>query len=138
MPDIQKLICPDCGEAVEATHQSRHSLDEIPRREFLQKAGKAAIAIAATPLLNFASPLVIRETGEAAETMVKRLRDTLSEAQKKAVLLPWNDPRRLRVDNNWSVVPQRLGEFYSREQQAIVQEILKGVTSEEGYEKILR
>jgi hypothetical protein len=137
MADIQKRICPDCGEAVEATNQSRHSLDEIPRREFLQKAGKAAVAFAATPLLNFASPLVGRETGETAETMVKRLRDSLTEPQKKAVLLPWNDPRRLRVDNNWSVVPQRLGEFYSREQQTIIREILKGVTSEEGYEKIL-
>lgn len=138
MFDQPKLICPDCGEAVEATTQSRHFFHEIPRRDFLQKAGKAAVAVAVTPLLNFASPFIARETGETAETMVKRFRDTLSEAQKKAVLLPWNDPRRLRVDNNWSVVPQLLGEFYSREQQAIIQEILKGVTSEEGYEKILR
>lgn len=138
MFDHPKLFCPDCGEAVEATNQSRHPLHEMPRREFLQKAGKAAAAVAVTPLLNIASPLVARETGETAETMVKRLRDTLSEAQAKAVLLPWHDPRRLRVENNWRVVPQRLGEFYSREQQAIIQEILKGVTSEEGHEKILR
>ncbi len=138
MFDHPKLFCPDCGEAVEATNQSRHPFHEMPRREFLQKAGKAAVAVAVAPLLNFASPIFARETGETAETMVKRLRDTLTEVQKKAVLLPWNDPRRLRVDNNWSVVPQRLGEFYSREQQVVIQKILKGVTSEGGYEKILR
>jgi hypothetical protein len=138
MPEIQKLICPDCGEAVAATNQSRRLLHKIPRREFLQKVGKAAVAVAATPLLDFASPIFARKTGETAETMVKHLRDSLTETQKKAVLLPWNDPRRLHVENNWRVVPQQLGELYSREQQAIIQEILKAVTSEEGHEKILR
>jgi len=138
MFDYPKLICPDCGEAVEATNQSHHPLHEMPRREFLQKASKAAAAVAVAPLLNFASPIFARETGEAAETMVKRLRDTLTEAQKKAVLLPWNDLRRLQVNNNWRVVPQVIDEFYSGEQQRLIQEIPKGVTSEEGYEKILR
>jgi len=138
MLDRPKLICPDCGEMVDATNQRRHSVHEIPRREFLQKAGKVAVAVAASPLLNFASPIYASETGETAETMVKRLRDTLTETQKKAILLPWSDPRRLRVENNWRVVPQRLGEFYSSEQQVIIQEILKAVTSEEGHEKILR
>ena len=138
MSSLPNRICPDCGEAVTATNQSRHLLHEIPRREFLQKAGKAAVAIAATPLLNFASPLITPESGETAETMVKYLRDMLTEAQKKAVLLPWNDPRRLQVNNNWRVVPQAIDEFYSSEQQRLIQEILKGVTSAEGYEKILR
>lgn len=138
MSDTSKLFCPDCGEAIDTTKQSRHPFHEIPRREFLQKAGKAAVAVAAAPLLNFAPPTFSRETDETAETMVKRLHDTLTETQKKVILLPWNDSRRLRVENNWRVVPQRLGEFYSREQQAIIQEILKAVTSEEGHEKILR
>jgi hypothetical protein len=138
MFDHPKLNCPDCGEAVEATNQSRHSFHEIPRRAFLQTTGKAAVAIAAAPLLNFASPLIARETGEMAETLVKRLHDTLTEAQKKAVLLPWNDARRLQVNNNWRVVPQAIDEFYSSEQQRLIQEILQGVTSEEGDEKILR
>ncbi len=138
MPVPSKLFCPDCGETVDATNQSRHPFHEIPRREFLQKSVKAAVTVAATPLLNFASPIFTREMSETAETLVKRLHDTLTETQKKTILLPWNDPRRLRVENNWRVVPQRLGEFYSREQQAIIQEILKAVTSEEGHEKILR
>jgi hypothetical protein len=138
MPDHLKRICPDCGEAVDATNQSRHHLHEMPRREFLQKAGKAAAAVVAAPLLNLSSPAIRRETGETAETLVERLRDTLTAAQKKAVLLPWNDSRRLQVNNNWRVVPQRLGEFYSTDQQALIREILKGVTSAEGYEKVLR
>ena len=134
LPDM----CPDCGEAVNAGNLSRHVEHEMTRREFLQKAGKVAAGVAAVPMLYSAAPLVKRETNEPAETLVKRLRDSLSEPQKRTILLPWTDSRRLQVNNNWRVVPQPIDEFYSREQQHLIQEILKAITSEEGYEKILR
>jgi len=130
--------CPDCGEVVDAGNPSRHAEHEITRREFLQKVGKAAASVVAAPIILHAAPLIKRETSEPAETLVKRLRDSLSDAQKRTILLPWNDSRRLQVNNNWRVVPQQIDEFYSREQQHLIQEILKAVTSEEGYEKILR
>lgn len=130
--------CPDCGEAVNASNLSRHVEHEITRREFLQKVGKVAAGVAAAPMIYSVAPLVKWETNEPAETLVKRLRDSLSEAQKRTILLPWNDSRRLQVNNNWRVVPQQIDEFYLREQQNLIQEILKAVTSEEGYEKILR
>jgi hypothetical protein len=134
----KKLFCPDCGEAVDATDHSRYLTNEIPRREFLQKVGKAAIAVSAAPLLHLPSPALASATSESAEKMVKQLRDSLTADQKKVILLPWNDLRRLQVNNNWRVVPQHIDEFYSKEQQLIIREILKGVTSEEGYDKITR
>jgi hypothetical protein len=138
MPKPFRVYCPDCGETIDATDHSRHQFSEMPRREFLQKVGKTAVAVAAAPLIHLCSPALASGKNETAETMVKHLRDSLTAEQKKAVLLPWGDPRRLRVENNWRVVPQHLGEFYSKEQQVIIQEILKGVTSEEGYDKIMR
>jgi len=130
--------CPDCGEVVNIGNSSRHAEHEITRREFLQKVGKVAVGVAAAPMIYHAAPLIKRETNEPAETLVKRLRDSLSDSQKRTIQLPWNDSRRLQVNNNWRVVPQHIDDFYSRDQQNLIQEILKGVTSEEGYEKILR
>ncbi len=69
---------------------------------------------------------------------VRQLYESLSDGQKNTVVLPWNDWRRLHVGNNWHVVRQRIGRFYSEEQQEIIRGILKSVTSEEGYEKIIR
>lgn len=130
--------CPDCGETVHAGNLCRLSEHEITRREFLQKVGKVAVGVAATPIILPVVQVIKRETNEPAEALVKRLHDSLSASQKRTILLPWNDSRRLQVNNNWRVVPQQIDAFYSREQQYLVREILKAVTSEEGYEKISR
>jgi hypothetical protein len=48
------------------------------------------------------------------------------------VALPWEDPRRLKVSNNWDIVPQQIGKFYSGDQQQMIRDIFRGVVSEDG------
>ncbi len=138
MSDARKIFCPDCGETVEPVSVSHCISNAMHRREFLKQSGKVAAVVAAAPLLKAVSSFATHKPREAADIFVKRLRDSLTDKQKKAILLPWDDPRRLKVDNNWYAVPQTISDFFSKEQQMLIQEILKGVTSEEGYVKIMK
>ena len=51
--------------------------------------------------------------------------------------LPFDDPKRSQVQNNWAIVKPSIGEL-STEQQALCQEIFKGLCSEEGYERFTK
>lgn len=97
------------------------------RRQFLKSAG--ATALAAGGLL---------PTGRAAaanssspETLVKTLFDSLSEEQSSKVVIPWNDALRMRIENNWHILPQRVGTFFTPDQQAMIREIFLGIHSDE-------
>ena len=108
------------------------------RRDFLKKTSKATIGLVAAPLITQITTAFARGPEEAAEQMVKRLYSSLTSKQRGTLLLPWTNSRRLRVENNWRVVRPRIRQIYSGEQQEMIKEILKGVTSEQGYDKITR
>ncbi len=102
----------------------------LNRRGFLQQAGAAAFAASglglASPAANAAKP-----SGATSETLVKSLYDTLSDEQKSKVVIPWADSLRSRVENNWHILPQRVGEFFTPEQQAMIREVFLQMHSEE-------
>ncbi len=128
-------ICADCG--AEKTRTSKiTALPGITRRDFLGKLGKAAAVAGAAPLITPLEPVFARGPQEPAELAVKELLATLSSVQRVRVLLPWGDPRRLQAHNNWRVIPDRISQVYTRAQQELIREILRGVTSEEGFDKI--
>jgi hypothetical protein len=128
----QSLRCPDCerGDAF------------FTRRDFLKAAGAGATAALA------AGPLVVRtlagEPGSpgpvAAEMMktpenaVKRLFDSFSENQKRAVCFDWDyvDSQRgllrTRVAANWRITEPRIKSgFFTPEQQHLIREIYEGI-----------
>ena len=121
----------------------RHCSDcesQRTRREFLRTAGGVALAGAAGPLLMPRAGLFAAPTKEsAAETAVGRFYDSLSEQQRGAICFPFNDPQRSKISANWHVTKPTIGDdFYTGEQRALITEIVKGVTSEDGYERLLK
>ncbi|NIR50208.1 DUF3500 domain-containing protein [candidate division KSB1 bacterium] len=132
-----QITCPDCEPAAGSKYEMPNSTG-LSRREFLRKTSKAAVVFTVAPYIVTLPPALARGPNEPAEKMVKALKDSLSREQRKLLLLRWDDSRRLRVDNNWRVVSQRVGQIYSSDQKEMIRAILKGVTSEEGYEKIMR
>src|SRR5262245_22775609 len=112
--------CPDC--------------DALDRRDFLTLAGSAALAAGTLSLVPrgvYGAP----SKTSTAESAVKRLFASLTAEQKKVVVLDWDDKRRLTISANWHVTKANVGSF-SAEQQKIIDEILRGVTSADGYERI--
>ena len=121
----QNRICSDCSN--------------VDRRKFIKAAGTAAIASAATPLL-FDSRIVhgAPSTRSQAETVVGQFYDTLSSEQRKVVCLPFDHELRRRISPNWHVVEPLIGsDFYNKDQQRLIDNIVRQVTSADGYELLI-
>lgn len=108
-----------------------HSVD---RRNFLKASALAAASSAFWTLPGaYAAP----STKSAAETAVGEFFNTLSADQKKTICFGMNDPLRQRINANWHVTKPTIGsDFYTVQQRQIVDQIVKNLTSKEGYERL--
>jgi hypothetical protein len=59
----------------------------------------------------------------------------LKDEQKKVVCFPFDHPLRTKINANWKITEPTIGEFFSKEQQATLDEIFRGVVSPDGYER---
>jgi hypothetical protein len=70
---------------------------------------------------------------------VKRLYDSLKDDQTKAICFPFQHKLRMKVNANWGVTDQEIGsDFYTDEQRDLITQIVKGVTSEDGYQRFVK
>lgn len=123
MKEPERSTCPDCER-----------IEPVTRRDFVRAVGGAALA---APLFSLAAPGRVARAADStgAETAVKRLYTTLTSDQRKAICFPFDDPKRNRINANWAITKPTIGDFFTKEQQAIVDEIFKGATSPDGYER---
>lgn len=114
-----------------------HSVElEVARRSFL-KATAAGALVAGTPWLKMVhgSP----SQSSKAETIVGELFESLTDSQKSVVAKPFQDPLRSVVQANWHIVKTRIGDsFYTEKQKVLAKQIVKELTSEDGYDRILK
>ncbi|HZN59933.1 MAG TPA: DUF3500 domain-containing protein, partial [Planctomycetota bacterium] len=126
--------CPEC--------------EGVSRRNFLRTAagviaasGAAGIGLPGVARGALASAAPLAEERKPAETLVKALYESLKPEQKKLVHFPFDHELRSFISNNWHVVDEKegaIGKLYTSDQKALIHEIFKGVTSEEGHEKFLK
>ena len=106
----------------------------------MTKVGSAGLAAGAAALFSSTNqaPAAPSPTS-TAETLVKSLFDTLTEAQKRTVVLPWSDSRRKNISANWRVTKPGIGSnFYTNEQRELIRGIFRNLTSGAGYERFLK
>ena len=110
------MQCPDC--------------DPVDRRQFLKTAalGTAGATIAAA---------LPRKLGGSSETLVATLYTSLSPEQKTKIVFPFDHPLRSKVDNNWHIVPQKIGAFFTADQQAMIEEIFRGLHNPDFVDQVL-
>jgi hypothetical protein len=71
----------------------------------------------------------------SAENVIGELFQSLTAAQRETVCKSFSDPLRQQVSANWHVVKPLIGsDFFSKTQQSMAIEIVRQLTSEEGYE----
>lgn len=123
--DAKTNACSDCES----------SLD---RRSFLQRASAAAIAATVVPSLLAGRSLYAAPTAEsAAESVVAQFYKTLTDTQKKEIVLPFDNDLRSRANANWHITKPKIDDdFFTKEQRALVEEIVRKVTSADGFERI--
>ena len=131
-------ICHGSVMKQASTHETEISCcgfsGEIQRRQFLKKTAGAFGAVATTGSL----PLLAGEKKRPqSETLVKTLFDSLSEEQRKVIVMPFDHDLRFKVDANWHVTKQRIGsEFYTDDQRGMVKDIFMGLHSPEYAETV--
>ena len=122
--------CPDCDGG--------QSFPPFTRREFLKSTAAAAVAAAAMPLALPADAAQKAAKKASSETLVAAFHKTLTDEQRKAVCFPFDHELRSKVDNNWHITEQKLGEFFTKDQQAMVKEIFLGLHSPEYAETVFK
>lgn len=123
MASHQHKSCPDCEPTVS-------------RRTFVRGVGAAAALAATAPLFDSRFAHAAPSPTSAAESAVGRFYQSLSAEQKKAIAFPFDHELRNRIGANWQITKPRIGEaFYTKDQQAIIDEIIRNVTTKEGYDR---
>jgi hypothetical protein len=118
----------------------------VSRRRFVQAAGATAAAVTSAASL---APLYAKPKTEATdksppETYVKKLYDSLSDAQKKEVCFAWDykDKRgllRTHVSNNWHITKKTIAsDFYTKDQQDQIEAIFFGLYNRDWRDRILQ
>jgi Protein of unknown function (DUF3500) len=107
--------------------------DGVSRRKFLQAVGGIALGSVAAGLL----PAEAQTKAPQAESLVKTLFESLTPKQRETLCMPWEHPKRSKVGANWAIVEPTIAEIFTADQQKMVEGILRGVTSEEWYPRVL-
>ena len=107
------------------------------RRSFIKQLGSSALAVSAVPVFVHVAGGAPTPTS-AAETAVGRFYQSLTDAQREVVCLPFDHQLRNKINANWHVVKPTIGEIFTEKQRANVLEIVRDVTTEDGYERLLQ
>lgn len=109
------------------------STPSFTRRDFLMTSAAGAASLA------FAPP------GEAPETVVKSLYDSLSEKQKAEICFPWDHVDKTRgllrchLSNNWRITrPAIKSDFFGAAQQAMIRRVFEGIVNPDWIERFDR
>lgn len=122
-------LCSDCAAPTPSA----------TRREFLRTVSAAAAATA------LAGTTVRADEAPQSETLVKKLYDSLTPAQKEEVCFEWDykDDRgilRTHVSNNWHITDVTklnvASSFYTKDQQDLIEAIFFGLYNPDWKEKI--
>lgn len=110
---------------------------EISRREFLTATARTAGGLAIVGALPTALLAAPGKVAAAPESLAKTLHASLTPHQKELLCLPWTDPRRTKVAANWAIVEPTLGNVLTADQKEMARQIVRGLTTDEWYPKLL-
>jgi hypothetical protein len=112
-------ICPDC--------------DGLNRRDFVRAVGGLAVA---APLVGLTGrALAAPSPTSAAESAAARLFESLNDEQRTITCFAVDHPSRSKISANWAITDRSIGSLFDKDQQALCDEIFRGVTSPDGYER---
>ena len=109
----------------------------VDRRDFLKAVGGVALAGAGGSFWTLPGAYAAPSPTSAAETTVGRFYASLSEDQKKTICFSFTDPLRQKINANWHITKPTVGnDFYNADQRKLIDEIVRKVTSPDGYERL--
>lgn len=106
-------------------------MNSTSRRQFLTQSAAATLG-------GLIGSQAAAAPKSSPETLVQQLHKSLNEHQTAALCLPYDDPLRLKVDNNWHIRPQGIRDILDKDQQDLVRQIFDGLHSEEYKKEVWR
>jgi len=110
---------------------SNSAMNSTSRRQFLTQSAAATLG-------GLIGSQAAAAPKSSPETLVQQLHKSLNEPQTAALCLPYDDPLRLKVDNNWHIRPQGIRDILDKDQQDLVRQIFDGLHSEEYKKEVWR
>ena len=111
----------------------------VDRRDFVRIGGAAIAGAASTVLFNPRFAHAAPKSTSPAETAVGRLYESLSDEQKTVFCLPFDHEDRQRISANWHVTKTTIGDgSFTKQQKVLVDQIVRNITSEDGYDRLIR
>lgn len=118
--------CPDCVED-----------SGFSRRDFVRTAAGAAVAAGVVPLVPGTPAVAAPSPKSAAETTVKKFYDSLGDKQKESICFGYGHKLQYRLSANWKITKPKIGDdFYTKEQREMIDQIVREVCSEDGYDRL--
>ena len=119
--------CPDC-DAEDGS---------FTRRAFIKTTAAGMAGASAGVVGSLAFGADEQQPNNQSETLVQQLHDSLEEGQKAKCCFAFDDPLRLKVDNNWHITEARVGRHFNKDQQDLIRQIFLGLHSEEYAQQVL-
>jgi len=111
----------------------------MERRDFVKIGGAAVAGAASAALFDPRLAHAAAPASSTAETKISEFYASLSDAQKKAICLPFDHKDRSRISANWHVTQMTIGDgLLNKQQKAITDQIVRSITSEDGYQRLVR
>lgn len=102
------------------------------RRRFLETASVVTAVATISPRL-FAAPT----RTSSAETAVQEFYESLTDQQKSQICFGFDHQLRNKINANWHITKPTIGlDFYTDQQRSMIDNILRGITSDDGYERL--
>jgi hypothetical protein len=104
----------------------------------MKAVGGVALASAVAPVMLGGRIVQAAPTPTStAETAVGRFYQSLSDKQKETIVFPFDHDLRKKINANWQITKPKIeDDFYTEAQRNLVNEIVRAVTSPDGYERI--
>ena len=111
----------------------------VSRRGFVKAMGGASALAALNGDVLSAGLFAGPTPQSAAETTVGEFYKSLSEKQLQKIAFPFNHALRNKIDANWNITEPEIGDdFYTAQQRILIDQVIRGITTEEGYDRFKR
>jgi hypothetical protein len=110
----------------------------VDRRNFVRIGGAAIAGVASTALFDARFAHAAFTSSSSSETAVEQLYMSLTEEQKQAICMPFDHEDCRRISANWHVTDTTVGDdLFTTQQRAIIDQIVRNITSEDGYQRLV-
>lgn len=118
------------------SHKSQREAD-VSRRRFVRTVAGASVLAALGGNQVSAGLFAGPSPSSAAETAVTEFYKSLSDAQKQKVCFEFGHKLRTRINANWHITDPRVGDtFYTDAQRKMIDRVIRGLASEDGYKTL--